>query len=242
MDATSSRIALTGSWSISIGAEFEVVRNGDSVQAVSGERVIYVSSLQVGAPGQPVPGNQLRAVTSRRLGAGERISHAVGPCQGDATVSRVGDKWRLEGAMCADGTVATCVIDFRADEDRAWAESTWQSLHCQPQVRVSRDVRQTKDAPSCPKCGFRVFNRRYPKCERCGAALPESIVYSAEELAALRERERKEELERQRERSAEKWRTPAQGALGEWIVDAGMLGGHFSADAGDGGGGGDGDA
>jgi len=131
MDA--SRIALTGSWSISIGAEFEIVNNGDSMQAVSGERVVYVSSLQVGAPGrQLVPGDQLRAVTARRLGAGERISHIASRCQGDATVSRVGDKWRLEGAMCADGTVATCVIDFRAAEDRAWAESIWRSLYCQP--------------------------------------------------------------------------------------------------------------
>jgi len=129
--ATSSRIALTGSWSILIGAEFEVVNNGDSVQAVAGERTVYVSSLQVGAP-VPVPGDQLRAVASRRLGAGERISHAVSACQGDATVSRVGDKWRLEGTMCADGTVATCMVDFNAAEDRAWAESVWRSLECRP--------------------------------------------------------------------------------------------------------------
>ena len=36
-------------------------------------------------------------------------------------------------------------------------------------------------APASPACGFRVFNRRYQKCESCAATLPESIVYSAVE-------------------------------------------------------------
>jgi hypothetical protein len=40
-------------------------------------------------------------------------------------------------------------------------------------------------APRCPDCGFQVFNRRFPKCESCGALLPESIVYSAVERHAL---------------------------------------------------------
>ena len=31
-----------------------------------------------------------------------------------------------------------------------------------------------KEAPGCPSCGARVFNRRYPKCEFCGAKLPDS--------------------------------------------------------------------
>lgn len=44
----------------------------------------------------------------------------------------------------------------------------------------------------CPECGFRIFNRRYPKCEFCGAALPEPLVYSAEELAALWAKEKLE--------------------------------------------------
>ena len=32
--------------------------------------------------------------------------------------------------------------------------------------------------PHCPACGFRVFNRRYPKCESCGAELPPDVAYS----------------------------------------------------------------
>ena len=50
--------------------------------------------------------------------------------------------------------------------------------------------------PTCPNCGFAVFNRRYPKCERCGVQLPAGLVYSREERMALEERERQEELAR----------------------------------------------
>ncbi len=39
--------------------------------------------------------------------------------------------------------------------------------------------------PHCPACGFRVFNRRYPKCESCGAELPPDIAYSDAERHRL---------------------------------------------------------
>ena len=60
---------------------------------------------------------------------------------------------------------------------------------------------------SCPACGFQVFNRRYPKCERCGSGLPASLLYSDQERQALLEAE-KEQLSlelrrRQRDRSRE---------------------------------------
>ena len=47
-------------------------------------------------------------------------------------------------------------------------------------------------SPICPACGFRVFNRRYPKCESCGTELPRSLVYSAAERRALIEAERQQ--------------------------------------------------
>jgi hypothetical protein len=53
-------------------------------------------------------------------------------------------------------------------------------------------------APICPACGFRVYNRRYPKCESCGAALPDSIVYSAVERHTLLMAEEERSLERAR--------------------------------------------
>lgn len=56
------------------------------------------------------------------------------------------------------------------------------------------------DAPTCPACGFRVFNRRYPKCESCGKALPDTIVYTAAERAAIYESERLEHEALERER------------------------------------------
>ena len=60
----------------------------------------------------------------------------------------------------------------------------------------------TTSSPSlkCPGCGFTVFNRRYPKCERCKEPLPEGVSYSSEEVAALRVREDTHELARHAER------------------------------------------
>jgi hypothetical protein len=37
----------------------------------------------------------------------------------------------------------------------------------------------------CPACGFQIFNRRVPKCEACEVTLPEELLFSAEEIAAL---------------------------------------------------------
>lgn len=46
----------------------------------------------------------------------------------------------------------------------------------------------------CPLCGFSVFNRRYPKCERCGELLPEGIAYTRQEITALRAQQKSELL------------------------------------------------
>lgn len=43
---------------------------------------------------------------------------------------------------------------------------------------------------TCPECGFHVFNRRYPKCERCELDLPASLLYSKEERRAMLEAEK----------------------------------------------------
>jgi hypothetical protein len=47
-------------------------------------------------------------------------------------------------------------------------------------------------SPKCPHCEFTVFNNRYPKCEKCGIQLPESMVLTKEELNAVLTRERAE--------------------------------------------------
>jgi hypothetical protein len=48
----------------------------------------------------------------------------------------------------------------------------------------------------CPGCGFQIFNRRVPKCESCGAALPAEFLLSREQVAALDAEHKKSMKER----------------------------------------------
>jgi hypothetical protein len=134
MSTEPQRFASNGRWRFAIGPEFEVSSRDDSVQATDGRRVVYVSSLTVGAPGAVPDAAKLRALLAKRLGAGERLSHAGAGVEGDAEIARVGDQWRLSGTMCSTGAVATCVIDYATADDRAWAESVWKSLSCEAKV------------------------------------------------------------------------------------------------------------
>lgn len=56
----------------------------------------------------------------------------------------------------------------------------------------------TSATPTCPECGFRIYNRRYPNCESCGARLPEALVYSPVERFMLQLEEEQRSLERAR--------------------------------------------
>jgi hypothetical protein len=38
---------------------------------------------------------------------------------------------------------------------------------------------------ACPSCGFRVFNRRYSKCERCGKDLPSEMLLTSAQINKL---------------------------------------------------------
>jgi hypothetical protein len=84
----------------------------------------------------------------------------------------------------------------------------------------------------CLACGFAVFNRRFPNCERCGTALPAHMVYSYAERARLFEQERVEGEAQWRERQKE----GQQRDGGEHEVDATLT---FAGRAGGGAGGGD---
>jgi hypothetical protein len=130
MPSESKRVRAPGGWTVAIGSEFELRDNRDSLQAVHEERIVYVSSMRVGLPGVHLPAEKLRAAAAARLGAGERLSHIGPSVQGDAEVSPNGDAWRLKGTMCANGSMATCLIDFHAANDRSWAISVWTSLLC----------------------------------------------------------------------------------------------------------------
>ncbi|ABM35684.1 hypothetical protein [Polaromonas naphthalenivorans] len=72
--------------------------------------------------------------------------------------------------------------------------------HSQPVQSFSSHVMNNSSSLRCSSCGFSVFNRRYPNCERCGAQLPQDVAYSREEVAALRKRDMDEELARQAEK------------------------------------------
>jgi len=91
------------------------------------------------------------------------------------------------------------------------------TLHLPPHTTL-RHV----DAPTCPACGFRVFNRRCPKCESCGAELPECLVYSSSERQALLAADEQQDLERARNASTSSTSVTAHPSFDEAVVSAVM--------------------
>ncbi|MFN7862157.1 MAG: hypothetical protein ACK5N7_02345 [Curvibacter sp.] len=86
-------------------------------------------------------------------------------------------------------------------------------------VQTAQDCRQTQavnisSSLKCSSCGFSVFNRRYPKYERCGALLPQEVAYSSEEVAAVRKREKAQDLAR---RADAKSPSPSDGDVASWL-------------------------
>lgn len=125
------KVFATGGWTFIVEPQFELLDNGDSVQAVHGNRIVYISSLRVGGPECPVPAAQLRATAATRMvWYGKHFAHVGDSVQGDADVFADGDKWCLHGIMCADGSVATCTINFCDPAEQAWAVAVWKSLAC----------------------------------------------------------------------------------------------------------------
>lgn len=56
----------------------------------------------------------------------------------------------------------------------------------------------------CPACNFAVFNRRVPKCEKCGRELPEDFRFSSRDLALLaKEQARVDKARRELQRDRE---------------------------------------
>lgn len=80
----------------------------------------------------------------------------------------------------------------------------------------------TSGTPTCPECGFRIYNRRFPNCESCGAALPETLVYSPAERFALKQHEDELSLERARRGSDEEFSITTPGSLDDAVLTAAM--------------------
>ena len=80
----------------------------------------------------------------------------------------------------------------------------------------------TSSTPTCPECGFRIYNRRFPSCESCGAALPDTLVYSAAVRFALQQEEEQRALERARRSSEEEFRITTPGSLDDAVLTAAL--------------------
>ena len=73
--------------------------------------------------------------------------------------------------------------------------------------------------PKCPACGFSIFNRRFAKCESCGARLPASIVYTADELKGLAEKDKADEAAQQK--SLARLKSGAKDNHSDWVGGSG---------------------
>ena len=80
----------------------------------------------------------------------------------------------------------------------------------------------TSATPTCPDCGFRIYNRRFPSCESCGAVLPDTLVYSAAERFALQQEEEQRALERARRSGEEDFRITTPGSLDDAVLTAAL--------------------
>lgn len=117
-----------GGWTFEIDAEFQLIDNGDSIQAVAGDRALYLSAMRITAANKTPTAAELLATVSRSLRLTERLSHHAAGVEGVAEIRRDTDSFALHGFMCAAGTVATCVVSFGAPQEAPWAESVWRSL------------------------------------------------------------------------------------------------------------------
>lgn len=68
-----TRVMGPGRWRFNLDVEFQLIDNGDSIQAVAGDRVMYVSSVRVGAVAGAPSAAQLRPTASRTLRSRERL-------------------------------------------------------------------------------------------------------------------------------------------------------------------------
>ena len=127
------RVPAKGSWTVDIPESMTQVDNGDSWQAHGGQIVVYVSSLSIpDGRGGKRPLAEIAAAAADKVPASEeadRLSYDNGVVIGHVSVGPTDGGWRLTGYTAAEGTLATCVVDFAHLEDRGRAEGIWRSLY-----------------------------------------------------------------------------------------------------------------
>lgn len=131
-DAVLRRVDITGDWTMEIDDGFTAVVTGDQVTFADATRKVAVSSIRVDTPaGDAQPADQIRASLGPKLEADdvvERTSLSVGHLRGEAVIARQDERWSLRGFVAANGSVASCMIDFDHEADTAWAKETFRSL------------------------------------------------------------------------------------------------------------------
>ena len=91
----------------------------------------------------------------------------------------------------------------------------------------------------CLACGFRIFNRRYPRCEACGQDLPQALLLGSAERKALDAEHEKSRQDRKRIEQARRRRK--SGNIADVPISYGDFGAaDFVGGSGGDGGGGDG--
>ncbi|MCE9660566.1 MAG: hypothetical protein K8R60_18725 [Burkholderiales bacterium] len=78
----------------------------------------------------------------------------------------------------------------------------------------------TSATPVCPDCGFRIYNRRFPNCEACGAGLPESLVYSPIERFEFQLEEEERSLAKARRTVQQPFSITTPGSLDDSVLSA----------------------
>jgi hypothetical protein len=128
------RVPAKGSWTVDIPEGMTRIDNGDSWQAYDKQVVIYVSSLSVfDQRGAKRPRAEIAAGAADKVPTSaevDRLSYDNGVVVGHAALGPADGGWRLTGLTAADGTLATCVIDFVDLDDREQVEGIWRSLYC----------------------------------------------------------------------------------------------------------------
>jgi hypothetical protein len=125
------RIPVARGWTVVVPADFDVINNRDSLQALKGKRIVYLS-----APALPdaatADGAHALCEQMSALFVGvppkDRLTHATSELEGLAGVFLDGRVWRFKGVMCAHGAVALAVADLSGAKDRDWAVAVWRSF------------------------------------------------------------------------------------------------------------------
>ena len=125
------RISVAGGWTVVVPADFKVIDNGDSVQALKESRIVYLSAPLLPATAKDDGAHALCEQMSSlfvKMPRKDRLTYAAGGLEGRAAFFLEGRLWRFKGVMCAPRTVVLAVADLDGAKDRDWAVAVWRSF------------------------------------------------------------------------------------------------------------------